>query len=88
MYYQILNTADYNLPQNRERIYIIGFKNKLEFKFPEKKELKISIKDLLEKKIEEKYYLNINTNESLNKYKDKIISCAQRGRYNEVGSIS
>lgn len=88
LYYQILNTADYNLPQNRERIYIIGFKNKLEFKFPEKKELKISIKDLLEKKIEEKYYLNINTNESLNKYKDKIISCAQRGRYNEDGSIS
>ncbi len=41
VYYEILNTKDYNIPQNRERIYIIGFhKNKVKnfnkFKFPEK----------------------------------------------------
>ena len=36
--WKILNTKDYGIPQNRERIYIIGVKNK-EFEFPEKKEM-------------------------------------------------
>jgi DNA (cytosine-5)-methyltransferase 1 len=88
IYYKILNTANYNIPQNRERIYIIGFKEKEEFEFPKQEKLKIEIKDLLEKKVEEKYYLKIKTNESLNKYKNKYVFCAQRGRYNEDGSIS
>jgi len=36
-FYKVLNSKDYNLPQNRERIYIIGFKNHhVDFKFPEK----------------------------------------------------
>lgn len=34
VYYNILNTLDYGLPQKRERIYIVGFKEQLGFSFP------------------------------------------------------
>ena len=58
--YEILNAMEYgNIPQNRERIYMIGFRDKKKmekFKFPEKIKLSKSFKNLLEKKIEEKYY--------------------------------
>lgn len=59
---KILNSKEYgNIPQNRERIYIVGFKNKKHannFIFPKKKKLTIKVIDLLEKKVDEKYYYN------------------------------
>jgi DNA (cytosine-5)-methyltransferase 1 len=48
-----------NVPQNRERIYIVGFKEKkhLEnFDFPKPKKLEVRVKDLLEKDVDQKYY--------------------------------
>lgn len=35
-YHQVLNTKDYGVPQNRERIYIVGFKDNVDFHFQEK----------------------------------------------------
>ena len=32
---QVLNAKNFGVPQNRERIYIIGFLGKTNFKFPE-----------------------------------------------------
>jgi len=59
---KILNSMEYgNIPQNRERIYIVGFKNKKHadnFIFPKKKKLTTKVTDLLEKDIAEKYYYN------------------------------
>lgn len=59
-YYQVLNAKDYGIPQNRERVFTISIRNDidLEFKFPEKKELQTKLKDLLEKDVDEKYYLS------------------------------
>jgi DNA (cytosine-5)-methyltransferase 1 len=58
----VLNTKDYgNIPQNRERIYIVGFKSKElieKFSFPRKKRLDIKVTDLLDKNVEDKYYYN------------------------------
>lgn len=34
VYYKVLNTLDFGLPQRRERLYIVGFKEKINFKFP------------------------------------------------------
>lgn len=60
--YSILNSKNYgNVPQNRERIYIVGFKDKKcfeKFNFPQKIPLTRTINDILEKKVEEKYYYN------------------------------
>ncbi len=59
---KVLNSMDYgNIPQNRERIYIVGFKNKDyadKFSFPEPKKLTTKVTDLLEKNVPEKYYYN------------------------------
>lgn len=59
----VLNSMEYgNLPQNRERIYIVGFldKNHFEnFKFPKKITLTKTIHDCLEKNdVDEKYFYN------------------------------
>ena len=59
---KVLNSMEYgNIPQNRERIYMVGFKNKKytdRFIWPKKKKLNIKITDLLEKNVAEKYYYN------------------------------
>ena len=57
----ILNTKDYGIPQNRERIWFVCFKRKHDFekfRFPEKEELRIFLKDILEDSVDEKYYLS------------------------------
>lgn len=63
VYHSVLNSMTHaNIPQNRERIFIVAFdprqvKNWSNFKFPEKIELTKNIHDILEKgKQEEKYY--------------------------------
>jgi len=59
---KVLNTMEYgNIPQNRERIYIVGFKDENyhnNFKFPDPVKLTVKVTDLLEKKVPEKYYYN------------------------------
>jgi len=59
----VLNTTEYgNLPQNRERIYIVGFLSKNEFdrfRFPEKIKLTKTVYDcLIKEKVADKYYYN------------------------------
>lgn len=60
--YKVLNTFEYgNLPQNRERTYIVGFLNPddlARFEFPEQTKLAVSVRDLLENEVDEKYYYN------------------------------
>ena len=59
VFYKILNSADYGVPQTRNRTYIVCFDNKeIEFKFPQKQELKLTLQDLLENNVEEKYFLS------------------------------
>jgi len=59
---RILNSADYGgVPQNRERIYIIGFKNKKHaerFSFPAPALLKTKVSGLFEESVPQKYYYN------------------------------
>lgn len=59
---EVLNTMEYgDLPQNRERIYIVGFLDKdafYKFSFPGKVQLTKTINDCLEKDADEKYYYN------------------------------
>lgn len=58
--YQILNAKDYGIPQNRERVFVVGFRKDLDFKdfsFPEKKELTKVMQDFLLDNVSGKYYL-------------------------------
>jgi DNA (cytosine-5)-methyltransferase 1 len=56
----ILNATDYGIPQNRKRLFVVGFKdrNKGElFSFPKKKKLRKLVPAFLEKNVDAKYYL-------------------------------
>ena len=59
-YYQVLNAKDYGIPQNRERVFTISIRKNVNkvFTFPPKQELKLKLKDMLEEKVDEKYYLS------------------------------
>lgn len=58
-FYKVLNARDYNVPQNRERCFMISVLNfDGEFNFPETTELKVTLQDLLEKEVEERYFLS------------------------------
>ena len=58
IFYSILNSKDYGMPQNRKRLFVIGFKNnKANFSFPDKMPLQTELKDYLEKNVEAKHYL-------------------------------
>lgn len=61
-YTQVLNAKDYGIPQNRERVFAVSILGEHKpYEFPEKKELKIRLKDILEDKVEERYYLKAST---------------------------
>lgn len=50
----MLNSKDFGVPQNRERIYIVAFRNDIEskaFKFPEGTDSDTCIHDIMEKKL-------------------------------------
>ena len=55
----ILNTANFGIPQTRNRTYIVCFANSdAKFEFPQPVELKSTLQDLLEAEVEEKYFLS------------------------------
>ncbi len=55
---KILNSKDFGIPQHRERIFVIGFKDKnFEFSFPQKIQLERTMQDFLEDFTDSKYYL-------------------------------
>ena len=57
-FYKILNAKDYGIPQNRERIFCVSVRDEnFKYSFPEKKELKLKLRDLMEEKVDQKYYL-------------------------------
>jgi DNA (cytosine-5)-methyltransferase 1 len=58
IYWQVLNSKDYGVPQNRERVFIVGFREDREFTFPKKEYLKLKLKDILENKVDDKYFLS------------------------------
>lgn len=91
--HKVLNSTEYgNIPQNRERIYIIGFKSEEAFKnftWPEKIQLTTKISDLINinDKKNNKYYYSLNNidievkNETSKKYADFA------NQINEFGAV-
>jgi len=58
VFYQVLNAKDFGLPQNRARIYIVGFRDDIEFTFPKGSKIKTKLGDILEKKVDKKYTIS------------------------------
>jgi len=53
----VLNAKDYGIPQNRERLFVVGMRGKNTFTFPQKQKLEIKMHDLLEDNPDGKYFL-------------------------------
>lgn len=62
LYDDLLCATNYGVPQTRTRYFLIAIKDKNKiFKFPEKIETSIKLKDLLDVDVDEKYYLTDST---------------------------
>ena len=60
--WQVLNAKDYGVPQNRKRVFVTSILNNLHpFEFPEKEELQLRLKDILEDNVDDRYYLKNKT---------------------------
>ena len=75
---QILNAKDFGVPQNRERIFIVGFRDDLdidEFQYPEPSNSKVSFEKIKEEKaVSVKYYLSETYLNTLIKHKKRHAS--------------
>lgn len=57
VHYRVLNSKDYGIPQHRERLYCLGFKQKTACAFPAPIPLEYKMYDFLEDYVESKYFL-------------------------------
>jgi len=66
LYYKVLNSRKHGVPQNRERIFLVGIRDDADndFLFPKEEHLKLRLKDILENQVDEKYFLS-----------EKMINC-------------
>jgi len=59
--HQVLNSKDYGIPQNRERVFVVGFRKDLgigdKFEFPKPRKLETTMQDYLLDVVPGKYYL-------------------------------
>lgn len=60
LYWQVLNAKHHGVPQNRERVFLIGIRDDADnkFQFPREEHLTKRLKDVLEKEVNPKYFLS------------------------------
>ncbi|WP_298119331.1 DNA cytosine methyltransferase [Flavobacterium sp.] len=101
VYYQVMNAKHYGVPQNRERIFIIGIRDDADntFSFPKPFHLVKRLKDVLESEVDEKYFLSDTMLTWIDKYREKRSSSGKypftedddysgciTARYNKMGA--
>lgn len=78
VFHHVLNSKNFGVPQNRERIYIVAFRNDVapkEFIFPEKTDDSKCLRDIIEEKpVPAKYYLSDTYVETLRRHKARHAS--------------
>lgn len=59
LYFKVMNSKDYGIPQHRERIFVVGFREapKQDFIFPKAVPLEHTMQDFLEDYTDSKYFL-------------------------------
>lgn len=91
VYAKVLNALDYGVPQNRERIFIVGFLDDVKFSFPEPipVEERQTLTDILETDVDKKYYVRDAIRISrLERLKDKNYPKPYISHENMAGSVT
>ena len=75
LYWQVLNAKHHGVPQNRERVFLIGIRDDADnkFQFPREEHLSKRLKDVLENAVDEKYFLSEKMVNVLTHHKNPII---------------
>lgn len=72
VYHFVLNARKHGIPQNRERVFIVGIRDDLDndFKIPKEEPLVKKLKDCLEREVDEKYFLSEKSIKGFTKRRD------------------
>jgi DNA (cytosine-5)-methyltransferase 1 len=88
-HWKVLNALDYGIPQKRERVIIVGFKNNHPFSFPPKKEKRIALEDILEPEtqVDKKHYISEYIADKLKQKVKQTYNFATIWHENKSGNI-
>lgn len=89
IYFDVLNAKNYGIPQNRERVFIIGIRDDEDnnFTFPKPFPLEKRLKDVLETEVDEKYFLSDKMIENITYNKKSNGEIANLNKGGERGSV-
>jgi DNA (cytosine-5)-methyltransferase 1 len=70
LYWKVLNAKEHGVPQNRERVFLIGIRDDADnnFRFPAEEHLTKRLKDVLESEVDEKYFLSADKINQIQKW--------------------
>ena len=73
LYWKVLNAKHHGVPQNRERVFLIGIRDDADnqFQFPKDEHLSKRLKDVLDEKFDDKYFLSEETIERISNWNSR-----------------
>lgn len=72
--YAVLNAKDYGIPQNRERCFMVSWQGDFFYDFPAPVKSKLCLADMLEKEVEESYFMKEQVIEMYDKHYQRNLS--------------
>lgn len=75
IYWKVLNAKEHGVPQNRERVFIIGIRDDQDnnFRFPVEEHLTKRLKDVLQSDVDDKYFLSEKMVDYISKEEDSVM---------------